>query len=83
MPVKNPRIKTDIFLVGEGVQLASDGVDGFGDGRGRTPLRSFEEKVLNEVGYASVAVCLEAGTAFQPDPYRNGVQIRHHLRSDD
>ena len=54
MLVQDLGVKSDIFLFGESVQLAADGIDRLGDLGGRTCPRAFEEQMLDEMGNAGV-----------------------------
>ena len=48
--VKNLGVETDLFLGGEGIQHAADGIHFARDGFGGAALRALEDHVLHEVG---------------------------------
>ncbi len=75
-------VKAGMFLVGEGVEVAADALDGLGDGGGGPPTRALEHQVLDEVGDAPQPGGLVS--AADPHPQANG-DGRHvgHLGRDD
>ena len=52
MLVEDLGVEADLFLGGEGVEHAADGIHFTGDGFGGAALRAFEDHVLKEVGDA-------------------------------
>ena len=71
-----------VFLGGERVHLAADGVDRLGDVLGAPGRRALEEHVLDEMGDAALLLRLVARAARQPDADADRAHVRHPLREE-
>ena len=67
-----------VFAVGAAVEDAADAVDGLGDLLGgRVFCRAFEEKMLDEMGYAGLALAFVAGAGADVEGDGDGVGRGH------
>src|SRR5260370_10196336 len=72
MLVKNLSVEANLFLGGEGVEHAADGVHFTGDGFCGAPLRALEDHVFHEVGEAVLFGDFTAGGGSGPDADTGG-----------
>ena len=75
-------VEADLFLGGEGVKHAADGIHFTRDRFRGAALGAFENHVLNEVGQAVFVGCFSARTAAHPHADGNGAHVRHILGND-
>ena len=83
MRVEDFGVETDLFLGGESVEHATDGIHFAGDVFGRAALGAFEDHVLEEVGDAIFGGGFAAGAVADPDADGNGTDVLHGLSDDD
>ncbi len=79
MLVENLGVEADLFLGGEGVEHAANGIHFAGDRFGRAALGAFEDHVLHEMREAIFLVDFAARAVANPDPDGNGANVRHGL----
>src|SRR6266852_1043565 len=82
MLVKNLGVEADLFLGGEGVEHAADGIHFAGDGFGRAALGALKNHVLHEVGEAVLFGNFAAGAIADPHADGNGTHVGHGLRDN-
>src|SRR6266852_3113916 len=82
MLVKNLGVEADLFLGGEGVEHAADGIHFAGDGFGRAALGALENHVLHEVGQAVLPWDFTAGAVADPHADGDGAHVGHGLGDD-
>ena len=83
MFVENFGVEADLFLGGEGIEHAADGVHFAGDVFGGAALGSFENHVLEEMSKTIFGRIFAAGTVANPDADRNGTYVLHGLGDDN
>ncbi len=77
--VEHPRVVAGVLLGGEGVQVASDRLDGGGDLHRGPRARALEQQVLEVVGRAHLGAGLVAGADVHPHTERDRADARHLL----
>jgi len=82
MLVENFGIETDLFLGGESVKHAADGIHFAGNGFGGAAFGAFENHVLDEVSEAVFLRDFAAGTVANPDANGDGAHVGHGLSDD-
>jgi len=75
-------VEAGVFLVGEGVEVSTDALDGLGDGCGRAGSGALEEEVFDEMGDAVDGGGLVPAPDADPDPDGDGGHVGH-LGGDD
>ena len=83
MLVEDLGVEADLFLGGEGIEHAADGVHFAGDVFGGTALGSLENHVFEEMSKAIFGGGFAAGTIANPDADRNGTYVLHSLSDDN
>ena len=83
MLVEDLDVEADGFLAGEGVEIATDGVDFAGDALGGAGFGSFEDHVLDKVGDAIELGDFVTGAGAHPDAHGDGADVFHALSEDD
>ena len=83
MLVENFGVEADLFLRGERVEHAADGIHFAGDGFGGAALGAFEDHVLHEMGQAVFFRDFAARAVADPDADRDGADVGHRLGDDD
>ena len=83
MLVENFGVEADLFLGGEGVEHAANGIHFAGDGFGGTALSAFENHVLEEMSEAVFGGGFAAGTIANPDADGDGADVLHRLGDDN
>ena len=79
MVVENLGVEADQFLRSEGVQVATDGIDGAGDLLRATRERALEEHVLDEMADAVLVWSLAARAARDPDAGGHRSHVGHRF----
>ena len=69
-------VEAGVFLVGEGIEIATDPLDILRNPRGRPSSRSLEEHVLDEVGGPILAGSLVSPAGVDPNAHRHAGQVR-------
>ena len=80
MLVEHLDVVAGVFLGGERVHLAADGVDGLGDVLGRSRAGPLEQHVLHEMGDAARVLRFVARPARQPHADADGAHLRSSAR---
>ena len=83
MLVEDLGVEADLFLGGEGIEHAADGIHFAGDVFGGTALSTLENHVLEEMGKAVFGSGFAAGTIANPDADRDGAYMLHSLGDDN
>ena len=83
MLVENFGVEADLFLRGEGIEHAANGIHFAGDVFGGTALGTLENHVLEEMSKAVFGGGFAAGTVANPDADRDGAYMLHSLRDDN
>jgi len=83
MGVENLGVEADLFLGGESVEHAADGIHFAGDVFGGAALGAFENHVLEEMGGAVFGGGFAAGTVANPDSNGDGADVLHSLSDND
>src|SRR6266481_3737833 len=83
MRVENFGVETDLFLGGEGVEHAANGIHLAGDVFGGATLSAFEDHVLEEVGGAVFGGGFAARAMANPDSDGDGADVLHSLGDND
>jgi len=83
MRVEDLGIETDLFLGGEGIEHAADGIHFTGNVFGGTALRAFKDHVLQEMGGAIFGGGFATGAVANPDAHGNGTDVLHGLCDND
>src|SRR5208337_2174034 len=82
MFVEHLGVEADLFLGGESVQHAADGIHFAGDILGGTPVGAFEDHVLQEMGQAVLGRDFAAGAVADPDADGDRANVLHGLGND-
>jgi len=80
--VEDLDVETDGLFAGEGVEIATDGVDFAGEVLGGAGGGALEDHVLDEVRDAVGGGGLVAGAAVDPDTHGDGAEVGHALGED-
>jgi len=83
MVVENLGVETDLFLGGEGIEHAADGIHFAGDGFGGAAFGAFENHVLDEVSDAVFLRGFAARAVANPDADGDGTDVGHILGDDN
>jgi len=83
MGVQHLGVETDLFLGGEGIQHAADGIHFAGNVFGRTALGTLEDHVLKEMGSAVFRRGFAAGAMANPNADGDGADVLHSLGDND
>ena len=71
------RVVAGVVLGGEGIEVAAEALDGFGDLFRRAPLGAFEKEMLDEVGDAAVPRGLMPSADARPEADADAFHVRH------
>ena len=82
MLVEDLGVEADLFLGGEGIEHAADGIHFAGDVFGRAALGAFEDHVFHEMGEAVFFGNLATGAIADPDANGDGADVGHRLSND-
>src|SRR5215467_11921227 len=82
MLVKHLGVEAHQFLSGEGIEIASDGIDRARDIFRRTMRGPLKEHVLDEMRNPILFRGFTAGAGTDPDSHGNGPHMRHGLGDD-
>jgi hypothetical protein len=83
MLVEDLSVEADLFLGGEGIEHAADGIHFAGDVFGGTAFSTLENHVLEEMSKAIFGGGFAAGTISDPDADRDGADVLHGLSDDN
>jgi len=83
MRVEDLGVETDLFLGGEGVEHAADGIHFAGDVFGGTALGALKDHVLQEVGDTVLGGGFPAGAVANPYADGDGANVLHGLSDND
>ena len=83
MRVEDLGVEADLFLGGEGVEHATDGIHFAGDVFGGAAFGALEDHVLEEMGDAVFGEGFAAGAVANPDANGDGADVLHGLGNDD
>jgi len=81
--VEDLGIEADLFLGGEGVEHAADGIHFAGDIFGGTALGTLENHMLEKMSKAVFGCGFAAGTVANPDADRDGADVQHSFGDDN
>jgi hypothetical protein len=79
MLVEDLGVEADLFLGGEGVEHAADGIHFAGDGFGGAALRALEDHVLHEMGQAVFFRYFAARAVADPHAHGDRADVGHGL----
>src|SRR5207302_286117 len=80
--VEDVAVERGVLFAGEGIDVAAEDVDDFGDVASRARSRAFENQMLEKVRRAAVLFRLDCGTAAEVIAERNGADVRERLDQD-
>jgi len=83
MRIEHLGVETDLFLRGEGVEHAADGIHFAGDVFGGAALGAFEDHMLKKMGSAVFGGGFAAGAVADPDANGDGTDVLHGLGDND
>jgi len=81
--VEDLGVEADLFLGGEGVEHAADGVHFAGDIFGGTALGTLENHMLEKMSKAVFGGGFAAGTVANPDANGDGADVQHSFGDDN
>ena len=82
MVVQDPGVKTGLFLGGEGIGHAADGIHLLGNVQGGPFAGALEDHVFDEMGDPVFLGVFIPGAVIHPDAHRDRIQIRQGLGDD-